>query len=139
MSISDQKSENFHHCHGAQNTGTKRPKSTTELQPCNQDERIWSKNEKSIQVKLLGFYKTKTKKSGLDSFSFFAAWANHDTVTDAGRATTFRQNFKLLPYKQKFSKMKKHEQTWFQLKSVCSIQKNKIYENITLKLYETIE
>ena len=134
MSTSDQKSENFHYCLGAQNTGTKRPKSTTELQPCNQDERIWSKNEKSIQVKLLDFYKSKTNKSCVDIFSFLQPRLTMTQTMELARLPFLGKTSTLLPSKQNckkegFFKLRKHG---IHRKSVRRIEKKNIVKNNTL-------
>ena len=55
---------------------------------------IEAKLKKAFRFKLLELYKTRTKKSIPDLFNFYVVLAGHDMVTDAGRATTCRRNFK---------------------------------------------
>ena len=50
--------------------------------------------KKSMQIKIVGTCKTRTKKSSPDMFNCYVALAGHDEVTDSEKATTRRCNFK---------------------------------------------
>ena len=44
-------------------------------------------------MKLSELCKTRSKKSKSDMFNLYVVLTSHDTVTDVGRASTFRRNF----------------------------------------------
>ena len=106
----------------------KDPKTTTELRLCNQEEIYCSKNEKSIQVKLLGFYKAETRKKVLTCSVFLQPrWIMTQTLTLARLQLlgNFR-NFFLISRtfeKEGFFKLCKH---WFHRNSVRRIEKENI-------------
>ena len=56
--------------------------------------------------------KTRTKKSSPDMFNFYVDFTGHDIVTDTGRATTFRCNFKGPSLQAKSKKMKDLSKKW---------------------------
>ena len=58
-------------------------------------------------------------------FKIFVILAAQDLMTDAGRATTCRQNLKLHHHKQKLYKTKDLSETWFERQKRLKIS-NKI-------------
>ena len=58
----------------------------------------------AFRLKLLELCKTKTNKSSPDMFNFYVVLASHDTVTHAGRASTFRHKFKAPSLQKKYKK-----------------------------------
>ena len=44
-------------------------------------------------MKLSELCKTRSKKSSPEMFNLYVVLTSHDTVTDVGRASTFRRNF----------------------------------------------
>ena len=58
----------------------------------------WKTKQKNLKnafrIKLFELCKTTSKKSSPDLFNFYVIWAGHDMASDAGRATTWRRNFK---------------------------------------------
>ena len=64
--------------------------------------------KKAFRFKLLELCKNRSKKSSPDLFNFYVVLAGHDVVTDAGRATTCRRNFKTPWLQTKVQKMKDH-------------------------------
>ena len=70
------------------------PREKTEHETCSQEEINWIKIERSIQNITVRTLKTRTKKSSPDLFNFYVIWASHDLANYAGRATTWRRNFK---------------------------------------------
>ena len=49
---------------------------------------------KAFRIKLFELCKARSKKSNPDLFNFYLISAGHDMTIDAGRATTWRRNFK---------------------------------------------
>ena len=83
----------------------KDPKATIEFQPCHQEELKWWKYEKkSIQVKLLDFYKSKTNKSCVDIFSFLQPRLTMTQTMELARLPLLGKTSKLLPSKQNCKK-----------------------------------
>ena len=111
------------------------PKATTELQPCHQEELKWCKYEKkSIQVKLLDFYKSKTNKSCVDIFSFLQPRLTMTQTMELARLPLLGKTSKLLFTEQNctkegFFKLRKHG---IHRKSVRRIEKKNIVKNNTL-------
>ena len=95
METSSQKKQKIQSSHGEQNKNTTRPEGQKlNMNHVARKKLNEAKMKKAFRIKLFEPCKTRTKKPIPDLFNFFVIPAGHDMANDAGRATTWRRNFK---------------------------------------------
>ena len=94
LKFSNQKAKNSSHRMENKLKEPQDPRAKTEHERCSREEINWSKIERNLQNITVLTLKTRTKKSSPDLFKFYVIWASQDMANYAGRATTWRRNFK---------------------------------------------
>ena len=101
-------------------------KATIEVELCYQEVLNKGKIEKkAFRLKLLDFCKTKTKKSGPDTFNFYVVLTGYDKVTDADRANRCRRKFKAPSLQKHSTKKRPSKNMGFNTKSFEDFRRKK--------------